>query len=337
MTELEAIADVTHKMFCSDILPARRPVVLRGVVRKWPAVDAAKKGNREFVNYLAQFATDAAVPYTEGAPSIDGRFHYGDDYRSLNFAKRGAPLKQFLERLLGETNRRAPSALAAQGLDIRRWLPGLEIENDLALLNPEVSPRAWIGNAAKVATHNDSVENIECVVAGRRRFTLFPPEQLANLYMGPFDPTPAGTPVSMVHVTDPDLARYPRFVDALDEALVADLEPGDAIYIPYQWYHHVEAIGGLTMLMNYWWNDAAATGGSPWDAMLHGMMALRGLRDDQRRAWRAMFDHYVFLTDGDPGAHLPDFARGVMAASSPSDLIEMRRTLIRNLQAGASH
>ena len=76
---------------------------------------------------------------------------------------------------------------------------------------PPIVPRLWLGNAIRVATHYDLMENIGVVVAGRRRFTLFPPDQLANLYMGPLELTPAGTPVSLVDPDAPDLARFPRF------------------------------------------------------------------------------------------------------------------------------
>jgi oxalate decarboxylase/phosphoglucose isomerase-like protein (cupin superfamily) len=72
--------------------------------------------------------------------------------------------------------------------------------------------------------------------------------------MGPAHPTPAGAPVSMVHVTAPDLERYPRYANALEIAVEAELGPGDAIFIPKDWFHHVEALERLNMLVNYWWD-----------------------------------------------------------------------------------
>jgi hypothetical protein len=150
--------------------------------------------------------------------------------------------------------------------------------------------------------------------------------------MGPFHVTPAVTAVSMAHVTEPDFDRFPRFADALAAARAAELDPGDAIYIPYGWYHHVEALSPLNLLVNYWWNPARRDVGSPWDAMMHGLVALRQLPPDQRRAWRAMFDHYVFMTDVDPAAHLPEPVRGILGADSPADLATMRRSIIAALQ-----
>src|SRR3546814_19620038 len=84
-------------------------------------------------------------------------------------------------------------------------------------------------NRIRVAPHYDLMENVACCVAGRRRFTLFPPDQLANLYPGPFELTPAGTPVSMVDPFAPDLDRYPRFAEAGTHARGATLEPGEAL------------------------------------------------------------------------------------------------------------
>jgi ribosomal protein L16 Arg81 hydroxylase len=119
-------------------------------------------------------------------------------------------------------------------------------------------PRLWIGNAAKIATHNDPIDNVAVVAAGRRRFTLFPPEAEANLYMGPEHPTPAGTPVSMVHVTAPDWERFPLFERALAVAEEAELSPGDAVFIPRDWFHHVEALERFNVLVNYWWDSSAS-------------------------------------------------------------------------------
>ena len=65
-----------------------------------------------------------------------------------------------------------------------------------------------------------------------RRFTLFAPELVDRLYIGPLDLTPAGQPISLVDLAAPDLARFPRFAEALPQAQVVTLEPGDALFIP---------------------------------------------------------------------------------------------------------
>ena len=114
-----------------------------------------------------------------------------------------------------------------------------------------------MGNRAVVGPHNDHPDNIACVIAGRRRFRLFPPEQFANLYIGPLELNPAGRPVSFVSVNAPDLARYPRYARALEASREAELEPGDAIYIPSMWWHSVESLEPFNLLVNYWWEAPA--------------------------------------------------------------------------------
>jgi len=58
----------------------------------------------------------------------------------------------------------------------------------------------------------------------------------------------------MVHVTAPDLDRFPRYSKALEVAQNAELLPGDAVFIPRDWFHHVEALERFNVLVNYWWD-----------------------------------------------------------------------------------
>lgn len=331
MKDMAVWRDVTPEIFQDEIRAIGEPAILKGLVADWPVVSVAREGDRQLANYLTAQAAPGPINSIYAEPEIEGRFHYTDNLRKLNFERVSIPLDNFLDQLIAEAECERPTALAAQGLVVPKILPAFTALHPLSILPPTVVPRMWIGNAVRVATHSDELENVACVVAGRRRFTLFPPEQVGNLYMGPFELTPAGTPISMVHVTKPDFERYPRFADALEAAVYAELEPGDAIYIPYQWYHHVESLDPVNILVNYWWDPARQDLGSAWDAMLHGIISLRGLPPDQRRAWRAAFDHYVFLADGDAGTHLPPHARGILAADSPQDIEQLRRDLIKNL------
>jgi len=323
--------NVTMTRFEEEIQPLARPAILRGLVSDWPAAAQGRAGNEGIARYLCRLATPEPIGYVHASPEIEGRLHYAGDMRGLNFERARLPLEAFLELLTTAARSANPPALAAQGLSVPHCLPGFMSENACPLLPDTVLPRAWIGNAIKVATHNDPAENIACVIAGRRRFTLFPPDQIGNLYLGPLHFTPAGTPVSMVHLTRPDLVRYPRFAAAISHSQTADLVSGDAIYIPYQWYHHVESFDPINILINYWWNPASEAGGSPWDAMLHGIMSIRGLPESQREAWRAAFEQYVFLANGAVADHLPEHVRGILGADTAEDLDQMRQVLIRNL------
>ena len=108
-----------------------------------------------------------------------------------------------------------PGAIAMQAISAPDCLPGLEAENPNPFVPDGSQARVWIGNQVTVAPHFDVAENIACVVAGRRRFILFPPEQTANLYPGPMDVTPANVPISMAPMDDSELDRFPRYREAL--------------------------------------------------------------------------------------------------------------------------
>lgn len=322
---------VDRRRFLEEIRPLGQPAVLRGLASDWPAVRAARTSDQRIVDYLRAFAAGARVQVIVGDPEIEGRYFYSDDMRGLNFTQGTSPFESFLDRLLRDLDNPRPFAVAVQSAPVPELAPGFDAENRIDLVDASVVPRIWMGNAIRVAAHYDLRENIGCVVAGRRRFTLFPPDQIANLYVGPFELTPAGTPISLVDPLAPDLARFPRFADALAVAQQAELEPGDAIYIPFHWWHAVDSLAPLNLFVNYWWNPASTDGGNPYDALMHGMLALRGLPADQRAAWRVAFDHYVFGVNGDPAEHLPEHARGVMGPATPRLIERMRATLIQAL------
>src|SRR5205823_5692962 len=210
-------------------------------------------------------------------------------------------LAPFLDRLLRDRGEPTPFAMAVQSEAVQSLLPGFEAENRIDVLHRHVPARAWIGNRIQVAPHYDLQENVGVVVAGRRRFTVFPPDQLPNLYPGPFELTPAGTPISMVDPHHPDLERYPRFAKAMEVAQSAELAPGDAIYIPYHWWHGVDSLEPVNLFVNYWWNDRPPGAGDPYDALMWAFFALKVLPPEQREVWRMIFDHYVFCSNGDPG------------------------------------
>ena len=313
--------------FLETIRPVGQPAVLRGIAGDWPAVAAARRSDEELVAYLLRFAVAEPVAAIVGAPEIEGRFLYTDDLRSLNFNRGFSPLEPFLDWLLRQKTNSRPYAVAVQSEQVPSLLPGFEQENRIDLVSAQVVPRAWLGNRIRVAPHYDLMENIGVVVAGRRRFILFPPDELKNLYVGPLELTPAGTPVSLVDPDNPDLERFPRFAEAMNRAQIAVLEPGDAIYIPFHWWHGVDSLEAVNLFINYWWNDRPAEAGSPYDALMHAMYAIKALPDEQRTVWRTVFDYYVFGVDGDPGEHLPPHARGVLGELTPEQFGRLRATL----------
>jgi hypothetical protein len=323
---------VDADMFREEIAPRHEPAVLRGLVAGWPAVKASGPaiGARQ---YLARFDRGLAISAFLGPPEIGGRFFYGSEPTGFNFRTVDTHLDPLLAELISAEEQGKQLSLYMGSAPAQKILPGFEAENPMPLLRGKAAPpRIWIGSRTRVAAHYDESENVACVVRGRRRFTLFPPDQVANLYAGPLDLTPAGQPISMVDFAAPDFDKYPRFRQALEKARFADLQPGDAIYIPTLWWHHVEALDAFNILVNYWWNDTELDGGSPLHALGHGLLTISHLPQEQREAWRAFFDHYVFKRNGEPAAHIPPDRRGILGKSTPQLRLMMRQFLANVLR-----
>lgn len=333
MILIPEIEDVTPAVIRDEIVPQGLPVVLRGLVRDWPVVRAGNDSIEGFCDYLRRFDRGHGVDTFYGPPSIGGRVFYKKDLSGLNCRMEQTKLSSALDYLLEHRDDDPAPTLAIQSVVISRYFPGFEKENALApgLLPETTEPRIWLGSRATIAAHFDSSENIACCVAGSRRFTLFPPEQVTNLYIGPFELTPAGATISMVDFDEPDYGAYPRFREAEEAAHVADLEPGDALYVPYLWWHHVRSLDRINGLVNYWWAEPQRERGDPRNALLHAMMAIRALPPAHRHAWRSIFDHYVFDMDGKAGSHLPESKRGILGDMKPDALKSLRAALARAL------
>jgi Cupin-like domain len=331
MQKIPERRNVAADTFHNEILPAAKPMVFRGLVPDWPVVHAARRSAQALCDYLKRFDRGNSVSTMYGPPSIRGRFFYNEDLSGFNFKQGTAKIAAALDYIMENASTEPPPALAVQSVPARANLPGFEAENRLPLLQ-DVEPRVWIGNAVIVAAHHDPSENIACVVAGRRRFTLLPPEQVSNLYVGPYELTPAGATISMVDFDAPDYQRHPKFAEALEAACFADLEPGDAIFIPYGWWHHVRSIERMNMLVNYWWAPPTNGRGEPRDAFLHAMLAIKELPPAHREVWRALFEHYVFQADGPPGAHLPADRLGILGKMDPDSIQGVRAALAKVLR-----
>jgi uncharacterized cupin superfamily protein len=213
-------------------------------------------------------------------------------------------------------------------------LPGFAAQNAMTTPGGSVAPRIWLGTASNVSCHYDTLDNLACVVAGRRRFTLYPPELIGDLYVGPIDATMAGQPVSLAAAAPAGSTDYPRFEAIRHKAMVVELEPGDALYLPKLWWHQVEAVGVLNGLVNYWWDGFGVGPDAPYAALLLAMIAIAERPAPERDAWKAFFNHYVFRSDGHPLAHLPPERHGILGPLKPTNYGRIRARVIQMLRSG---
>ena len=294
------------------------PKVFRQLIPDWPIVQAGKQAEFSSLKAYLLGIADETRPTTMfvASKSFNGRYGYGPSLREFNFeahAKTPVQILGAIEENLPDDSR---FNVYAGSMDADRYFPNLALKNQLPFDLPEVRPSVWVGTKSKIATHFDASQNIACVVAGKRRFTLFPPSQTKNMYLGPLDFTPAGQCISLVDPDAPDLQRFPRFAEALKYRVTVELEPGDAIFIPAMWWHCVESEGPFGALMNFWWSSEPKAAVDPSVSLLASFLSLHHLPQSERSAWLDLFKYFVFEDSETNSQHLTNTERGVLGDRS---------------------
>ena len=188
---IEEYSGDSARLDAVELIALGRPVVLRRLAADWPISCAADKAA-----YLKRFDSGTKTEVSVAAAEHEGRLFYTDGMAGLTFTKQPASVSEVLDRLERAAAEPEPETIAAQAVSVPDALPGFAEENRLALIEglrgKAVQHRIWIGNRVVTATHHDMFSNLAVVVAGRRQFTLFPPDQVASLYLG--DPCEPGRP-----------------------------------------------------------------------------------------------------------------------------------------------
>ncbi len=318
--------------FLKDIVGSCAPVVIRGLVADWPVVRAARSPGG-LLAYLGAMATQTPINIFVGPPGIGGRYYYNDDLTGFNFTQENLPFAAALDRVLHPVNDDEARAYLGS-VPTPGYAPQFAADNPMTLVGAGIAPRLWLGHAAQVACHYDTLDNLACVVAGARTFTLYPPEAIADLYVGPIDLTMAGQPVSLAASSAPDPDRYPRFERVRHLAIEVELQPGDALYLPKLWWHQVASTAPVNGLVNYWWDAFAAGPDAPYASLMLAMISICERPPAERAAWRAFFDHYVFRPEGHPLEHLASGHHGILGPLQPDNYGRVRTRVLNTLKRG---
>ena len=288
-----------------------RPFIVRQLHSDWLLVKKGRESETALKKYLLECSLKRDFVYAIGEPEQNGKIFYNKDM-GVNFVERKAALKTVLGYFDEIREAEEDVALYLSSLEIHKYFENLLTETPSYLNEDQYRAGLWIGNKIQVPLHNDFPNNVACVIGGRRKFTLIPPNQFENLYVGPIDFTPAGRAVSMVDLQNPDLDKYPKFAVALEHALTAELSPGDIIYIPSMWWHAVEGLDDFNVMLNFWWRENPTFLGGPDAAMKLAIATIRDLPHPEKQHWKQLFEYYIFNNSEKNTAHIPEKSWGVL-------------------------
>jgi [protein]-arginine 3-hydroxylase / protease len=235
---LERVRAPDADRFLNDYARASRPAIFTDLADDWPA------RARWTADYLLERHGDAEVSVArtcDGKVVIDPRVGLVSRRMALRefvgSLHAGAPLGYLMSEL-GDL----PPSLQAE-VTTPRYCVGARWQR----------AKLWWSSTGTVSSmHRDIADNLHTQIVGRKRFTLYAPGDGARVYAASlFSSVPNS---ARVDPEAPDLARYPRFREA--RAITAELHPGETIYIPGLWWHHVRTVE-TSVSVNFWWARGA--------------------------------------------------------------------------------
>lgn len=334
----KVITDYQNRALDEDVFSSKEPVIIKGLVNHWKLVEQGRQSDAVAINYLKSHYNGRPSNACIGSPDIKGRFFYNEARAELNYDSRKMRVDEVLDLIQDTFEKENPNSYYIASNVIDTHFPEFRKENDIVIPRPvsdipheDLRISIWIGSRTIACCHYDTPDNIACCAVGKRRFTLFPPDQIANLYPGPLTPTPGGQVLSMVDFNNPDFNLYPKFAEAIKHGQIAELEAGDALYLPSMWWHQVEALSDFNVLVNYWWSNSAKYMGSATNVLLHALLSLRDKPEHEKQGWKHIFDYYIFGDAGQAGEHLSEPARGYLGEMDLANSKMLRALLLNNL------
>ncbi len=230
-----ALAELTPARFFREFRRGNRPVVITGALEglePWTLdVLAGNLGERKYP--VSIFGKDyRRIPKRDWARLCDVRDHSMREF--AGFVRDGtahAHFMYFAQIGLKETPLRA--RLEAPVAEVGRRC-GLEPRGDLQL---------WVGPSGHTSPlHFDSGDGTLLQLRGAKHVVLFPPAQTKNLYLFPYY-SRVSPRFSQVDTDRPDFRVFPRYREALRNRLETVLGQGEILFIPFNWWHDVTALG----------------------------------------------------------------------------------------------
>eukprot|EP01091_Cochliopodium_minus_P014883 TRINITY_DN5153_c0_g1_i1.p1 TRINITY_DN5153_c0_g1~~TRINITY_DN5153_c0_g1_i1.p1 ORF type:complete len:847 (-),score=260.45 TRINITY_DN5153_c0_g1_i1:14-2554(-) len=232
------------KPFADECIRNATPVVLRNTsVTKWDAMTKWRMGYfKEKVSKIkARRMTKSFVNYEDTNPleelySLDSGFWPNSNESSTLLVLDN---EVFFDEVVNLTDGHVISSAFQVPIKL---LPDIHPRRNLRIKDKDfVYFSVWIGESgACTAAHIDPDENFYVQIYGEKEFILFPPENHRNFHMYP-KASPNHKQV-MVWNDLYNISAYRRRLDRpKPQGVRIVLQPGDMLYLPSYWFHHVVA------------------------------------------------------------------------------------------------
>jgi hypothetical protein len=249
---VDRFAKLSRAAVADEIANRDSPFILTNVVTEWPAFSCWSP------SYLGERIGDRQVKVGVSHSRI---FHYGSKEHPPT-RTRELPFNEALRQIAGHDGATGEhlyimEQTSAAGHSVADVYP--ELANDFAIpaaIEKEKLRQVnlWIGTAGNVTPlHYDAANNFLAQIKGRKRIHLFHPSQSDLLYPNATRQNDNNT--SQVLLLKPDFDKHPRFKEAVARECI--LQPGEMLYIPPHWWHHVESLD-VAISLNFWWKPRLA-------------------------------------------------------------------------------
>lgn len=218
------------KGFVDNYIKVARPVVVRGGMR---LLGRAAQWN---LDYFESVFGDVPIGVVEAENGQRARY-------AIDNAPHFIPFRELVERMRNWTPQADRNYISFTAVNLRTFphISAHTLHDEMKLDNLVIGKRATITSIrfgtgdTDSALHFDRAANLSGQIIGRKRWTIYDPDQ--NDYLAYLDGTDYR---SRINIDNPDYEQFPQFRHARPVAEFI-LGPGDLLFLPPFWWHRVVA------------------------------------------------------------------------------------------------
>ncbi|XP_011151408.1 lysine-specific demethylase 8 [Harpegnathos saltator] len=241
-SEVIHYAEPSMESFYKEVFMPKCPAVLKGCMKHWKALTLWKNPD-----YLNKIAGSRMVP-----------IEIGSRYTEEDWTQHLVSFSEFLQKHIimsdSQVGYLAQHQLFEQIPELKEDFGVPEYcsfsdnqDNDQDMEPPDIN--AWFGPSGTVSPlHYDPKNNLLSQVFGYKRIILYHPDETNNLY--PYT-TKLLNNTAQTDPINPDYNKWPNFRKA--KGFMCYLKPGEMLYIPPKWWHHVTALSP-SFSISFWWS-----------------------------------------------------------------------------------